>query len=294
MNHKSFWVDCLGVENRYYDAGGIRTRCLEAGNGQPLILLHGVTGHAETWIKNVGALSEFFHVYALDMLGHGFTAKPVQDYSIEKLADHVCAFMDAAGIESAVMVGQSLGGWVAGWLAVHHPARVIAYISVTGAGLEVSPSGAELTQNVGEKVRAATARATKNPTRESVRARLEWLMFDKNVVTDELVDVRYAIYTLPDFAAIAERLVSDLTTSNSRAYLLTPDRLRMISVPSLIFWTRQNPTMPWQVGEEASKFIPSALFYIMEDAGHWPQFEKPEEFNEVLLNFLLRGQFKNP
>ena len=70
--------------------------------------------------------------------------------------------------------------------------------------------------------------------------------------------------------------------------LLTAERLATINCPTLVLWTRQNPTMPWHVGEEASRIIPNAQWYLMEDAGHWPQFEKPAEFNELVRAFLRR------
>ena len=284
----SFWVEALGTETRFTNAGGRRTRSIVAGQGDPIILLHGITGHAETWIRNVAALAEAYEVHALDMLGHGLSDKPDIDYSTAVLGEHVIAYMDAAGIGAAVLVGQSLGGWVAGWIAVNHPERVRGYACITGAGLEVSQDGAELTRTIGAKVGDATAKATAAPTRESVRTRLEWLMHDTSVVTDELVDVRYRIYSDPDFMAMSGKMVGQLTGAGGGAWTLTRERLARIACPTLVLWTRQNPTMPWHVGEEASRIIPNAQWYLMEDAGHWPQFEKPAEFNELVRAFLRR------
>jgi 2-hydroxy-6-oxonona-2,4-dienedioate hydrolase len=283
---RSFWLDLLGAEVRYRDAGGYLTRSIEAGAGEPVILLHGVSGHAETWVRNVGVLAQDFRVHALDMLGHGFTAKPVIDYSIEVLGRHVLAFLDAIGAPRVHIVGQSLGGWVAGWLAVHHPDRLISLVSVTGAGLQLTEDGAALTARVGQKVQEATKKALDAPTREKVRARLEWLVHDPSVVTDELVETRYRIYTRPDFAAVAGRLVEGFTTRPRPEEMLTAERLAGISCRALVLWTRQNPTMPWTVGEAASRIIPGASFYLMEEAGHWPQFEKSAEFHGVVRPFL--------
>lgn len=284
----SFWVEALGAEVRITDAAGRTTRSIVIGPGKPVILLHGLTGHAETWIRNLQAIGAEFQAHALDMLGQGLTAKPDIDYSIAALGEHVLAYMEAWNIDAAVLVGQSLGGWVAGWIAVNHPERVRGYASVTGAGLEVSAEGAELSQRVGSQVASATTRATEAPTRDSVRTRLEWLMHDKSLVTDELVETRYRIYTDPKFMARSGKMVAQLTGSGGNSWMLTRQRLAQIACPALILWSRQNPTMPWQVGEEASRIIPNASWYLMEDAGHWPQFEKPDEFNRVLLEFLRR------
>lgn len=283
---ESFWVQALSAEVRHHDAAGATTRCIEAGSGPPVILLHGLSGHAETWIRNVGVLAERFHVYAIDMLGHGFTAKPPIDYSVGVLAEHVLDFMDAVGLARASMVGQSLGGWVAGWLAVHHPERVTSLVSATGAGLQITDDGEQLTKDVGAKVATATTKALDAPTRDKVRARLEWLMHDPSTVTDELVETRYRIYSAPDFVQAAPRLVSGLTGPLPAGDMLTADSLAKITCPTLVLWTRHNPTMPWEVGEAASKIIPGARFYLMEDAGHWPQFERPGEFHDVVVPFL--------
>ena len=283
----SFWLEALGAEVRFYDAGGARTRCIEAGTGPPMILLHGLSGHAETWIRNVRTLSEQYHVYALDMLGHGLSAKPAIDYTVEVLARHVLDFMDTVEAAPAVLVGQSLGGWVAGRLAVHHPDRVAALVSATGAGLQVTTEHADLARRVGSQVRDVTARATERPSRDGVRARLEWLLHDKALVTDELVETRYRVYTDPEFMAISGRLLAG-ATDMAAEYLLTRDQLERIACPTLILWTRHNPTTPWEVGQAASEVIPGADFHLMEDAGHWPQFERPDEFHRVVLGFLAK------
>ena len=284
---QSFWVDLLGTEVRFRQAGPYRTRSVDAGQGEPLILLHGVSGHAETWVRNVAVFGRNFRVHAIDMLGHGFTDKPRIDYSIRALAEHVLDFLDAIGAPRAHFVGQSLGGWVAGWLAVHHPDRVASFVSVTGAGLQLDDAGVALTEQVGRQVATATTKALDAPTREKVRTRLEWLVHDPAVVTDELVETRYRIYTSPDFATIAGDLVAGFTSRARPEEMLTAERLATISCPTLVLWTRQNPTMPWPVGEAASQIISGARFHLMEDAGHWPQFEKPDEFHAVVTRFLL-------
>lgn len=259
-----------------------------------MILLHGITGHAETWARNVLPLSENdYRVHALDMLGHGLTAKPNIDYDVGALAQHVLGFLDAIGAPRAHLVGQSLGGWVACWLAIRHPDRVASLVSVTGAGLELASDGASLTAEVGRKVGDATKKALDSPTREKVRTRLEWLMHDPSVVTDELVETRFCIYTRADFAAVAGHLVDAFTARPQAEDMLTPERLERVTCPTLVLWTRQNPTMPWQVGEAASRMIPGASFALIEDAGHWPQYEKPAEFNRLVGGFLgeVRARF---
>ena len=78
----SAWIHVLGLPfaQKYYMAGGVKTRCLEVGEGEPLILLHGTGGHAETYIRNLAAHAPHFRTLAIDMVGHGFTDKPIRHY----------------------------------------------------------------------------------------------------------------------------------------------------------------------------------------------------------------------
>ena len=280
----TLWVSFLGAEVRYYDAQGVRTRVVEAGSGPPVLLLHGLSGHAETWARNVIPLSERFHVYAVDMLGHGFTDKPDVRYTIPALTQHILDLMDTLGIQKASVVGQSLGGWVGCWAALEQPERIDKLVLATGAGLQPDADASGL-QTVLGQVQQVTQVALEAPTRESVRKRLEWLMLRPETVTDELVEVRYRVFTDPKSQAMLPRVVDD-TMNLSDAYFLTADRLRRITAPTFVFWTRHNPTVKWETAERAAALLPNARWHLMEDAAHWPQFEQAEDFNRRVTEFL--------
>jgi len=115
-----------GIAEKYCTVNGIRTRVLEAGDGVPLILLHGTGGHAETYLRNIGPLSRHFRVLAIDMVGHGYTDKIDGDYTMDVFADHVAGLIDAIGEEQAFLSGESLGGGVACWTALKYPDKVRA------------------------------------------------------------------------------------------------------------------------------------------------------------------------
>ena len=275
------WVDFLGAEVRYYDAGGVRTRVVEAGSGEPLILLHGMGGHAETFMKNVVPLSEHFHVYALDLLGMGFTGKPDVEYTVASFADHVRAFMDCRSIDAASFAGQSLGGWIAGWLAVREPRRVRKLVHTTGAGLQVHGPVMEQVRTV------VSSTVTDDVTRDVVRKRLEWLMYDTSKVTDELVEIRYQIYSKPDAQRAMAAMLHTVTGEPSKRFELTPEALRESGVPIFFLWSDHNPTTQASVAEAAHRQIPGSRFHVIRDAAHWPQYEQPDEFNRLAREFLL-------
>lgn len=281
------WVEMLGGEIRYYRANGIRTRCLEAGEGEPLILLHGLGGHAEAYLKNILPLSERFHVYAIDLVGHGLTDKPALDYTIADFATHVTAFLDAIGASSAHVQGESLGGWIAAWLAIERPDRVRKLILNTTAGLRITEQEPQVEGEGVARLRRLTDEAVTNPTRETVRRRLAWLFHDPSKsLTDELVEVRYRIYRQPETAHALRATVAQITGEARQRYALTPERLARIQALTLVLWTRHNPTTPWEVGQQAHRLIPGSKFQVMEDCGHWPQWEKAAEFNGIVTDFL--------
>jgi 2-hydroxy-6-oxonona-2,4-dienedioate hydrolase len=126
-------------------------------------------------------------------------------------------------------------------------------------------------------------------TLETVRHRLEWLVFDPATMTDEMVAIRHRIYSQPGMVKAMERVLCLQDEPTRRPFLLTPDRLSKIRHRTLVLWTSHDPTAPVEVGREAASHIPDSEFVVMEDCGHWPQFEKPDEFNRIHLNFLLTG-----
>ena len=142
-NFSSVWADLRGVsfKQHYIDAGGIRTRCIEFGDpSKPLVLaLHGVGGHAEAYSRNFGPHADHFWFVAIDMLGHGWTDKPAIDYQVKDYADHVLAVLKTLGRDKAMISGESLGGWVATYLAVHRPAAVEKLVLNTAGGWTAHP-----------------------------------------------------------------------------------------------------------------------------------------------------------
>lgn len=278
----TIWSDLIGrgFEVKFIDAGGIRTRCVMAGEGGPLILLHGTGGHLEAYSRNIQAHADRFRVYDIDMVGHGFSDKPDMPYTIPVYTDHLLKFMDAVGIEKAHISGESLGGWVAAWFALEHPERVNKLVLNTAGGLISNPE-------VMDRIKRVSMAAVLEPTRDAVRKRLEFLMADPASVTDELVELRYRIYTQPGMAHVMKNILCLQELEVREKYIFTPDMLRNIDAPTLVVWTTHDPTAPAEVGQRFVDYIPNSRFVLMEDCGHWPQFEKAAEFNRLHIDFLL-------
>jgi 2-hydroxy-6-oxonona-2,4-dienedioate hydrolase len=279
--HVSIWADLLGVDLRqhFVDAGGIRTRVLEAGSGPALVMIHGTGGHLEAYARNVRALSAQHRVVLYDMVGHGYTDKPDRPYTIDVLSDHLVAVLDALGIHAAHLSGESIGGWVAAWTSAHHPDRVSRLVLNTPGNITNKPE-------VMAAVRDSSLKAVREASPETVRARVEWLFHDTTMVTDELVALRLAIYTQPGFLTAMTNIVAVQNWEYRKPYVWSPEWCGRIAAPTLLLWTDHDPTGTVEEAELLREWIPDARVKVIEGAGHWPQWEKPDEFHQAHLRFL--------
>jgi len=282
--YKSIWSDLNGVtfSQGYVQVGDVNTRYLCAGEKKlpTLVFLHGTGGHAEAYVRNLSAHSEHFRTFALDMLGHGLTDKPDYDYTIPRYLDHLAGFLDAIGVDKVSLSGESLGGWVAAHFAVHYPERVERLVLNTAGGDKIDPEALA-------RVRQSTLDAVEDPSWERIKARLQWLVYNKEDMHDDIVACRQAIYMQPTMRDGVERILTMHTPAARRRYALSAEQWASIKAPTLVLWTSHDPTANVEVGEQLAAKIPGAHFHVMQDCGHWPQFEDAPTFNQVHLEFLL-------
>lgn len=284
---RTLWTDLLGAEVRWHDVKGVRTRIIEVGEGPPLLLLHGISGHAESFARNVLPLSRHCRVMAVDMLGHGFTDKPDIEYSMDALVGHVADVIETCADGKASIMGQSLGGWVGCWLAIRRPELVDRLILDVSAGLRVASTDEEFAKYQAN-ARNRTKGALEKPTRAAVRERLEWLVHDPASITDELVDVRMRVFEQNDARRALNAITDALTGPDHFDSLsLREEQLKQISAQTFVVWSKYNVSTSWQEAETASRIIPNAEFHLIDGAAsHWPQWEQPEEFNQVVGGWL--------
>lgn len=287
-NFSSVWSDLHGVafSQGYLDAGGIRTRYMQSGDpAKPLVLaLHGVGGHAEAYSRNFGPHGEHFWFVAIDMLGHGWTDKSSLPYQVKDYADHVLAVLKALGRSKALLTGESLGGWVATYLAVHHPDVVERLVLNTSGGWTAHPE-------VMARLKKLSNEAASDPSWERIKARLEFLMCDKSMVSDDLIETRRAIYAQPGFAETMKQIMCLQDMEVRRPNMITEQQYRSIKAPTLVVWTSHDPTATPEEGRQIAEMIPGAQYVVMNECGHWPQFEDADEFNRLHIDFLrgVRG-----
>ena len=267
----------------YVNAGGIRTRFIEAGDSaarEAVVFVHGTGGHLEAFTRNLLPHAKHHRTIALDMIGHGYSDKPDHDYEISHYVKHLLDFCDAMGLERIHAHGESLGGWIVAQFAIDHPDRVATLTLNTAGGLNTDPKVMERVYNV-------TMKAVREASPETVRARLEWLMNDPSRVTDDLVEMRLGIYTQPGFVTAMEHILCLQDMDIRMRNVLTDETLTRIKAPTLVIWTDHDPTAPEATGQRFVDAIPNARpLVVMTDCAHWPQWEKADEFNALHLDFL--------
>jgi len=282
---RGIWGSLLGTDFSitHRQIGNWNTRVLETGTGDELlILLPGTGGHLEAYSRNLAKLGSQFRVVAYDWPGHGFTSLAQADLELPAYLEHLDGVIDSFGAESVHLCGESLGGWVAAKYAAAHPERVRRIVLNTPGGTMSAP-------DVMARIRDLSQAAADDPTEERIRKRLEWLMADPASVTDELVEVRQAIYSQPGFAQSMRHILCLQDPTIRQRNLITDDELAAIRAETLVVWTSDDPSGPAAAGLQMAERIPAARFALIEGAGHWPQWEQSAVFNELVANFLREG-----
>lgn len=278
------WPACMASPIRQYwlEADGVRTRCIRVGEekGPPVVMLHGVTGHAEAFLRNVGSLGADHDVMALDFPGHGLSSFEDRSYEVEGYLKHLDAVLSASfGTTPVILVGLSLGGWVAIEFAARQPERIRALVLA-------APGGATYNREVMTNIRVLTANAVEACTRASVRRRLEWLMADPTAVTEDLVEARYFIYSQAHMKEAVMQILCLQDPEIRKRNLIARETWPAVRCPALVIWGDSDGTGPLAVGESIADRLPLGQFVAFDQCGHWPQFERAKQFNAQCRDFI--------
>lgn len=280
----------MALQQGYADIGGIRTRYVRAGYGEPLLMLHGNGGHLEANLRAMAMLADAFEVFAIDMLSHGYTDAPSDEVTPQAYVDHVRGFLDVMNIDKAHIAGVSLGARIALWVALACPDRVLRVVANTG--LPLAPA----TEEDAAEMRAAQQRSlkvTEDLTYENMLMRLRGVIGDDANIPDELIECRYRIYQQPGLAQIINRLhyqnYETMLTSNNAPPWFGFEVLGKIKAPVLVLWSDNNPGHSIDTAKAAVEALPDARLAIIPATKHWPQWENAEGFVAEVRPFL-KGQ----
>jgi pimeloyl-ACP methyl ester carboxylesterase len=252
------------------------------GDGTPAVFVHGLGGQWQNWLENIPRLALERRVIALDLPGFGLSEMPSEKITIPNYAKCVDALMDHLGLDSAAVVGNSMGGFVASEVTIQFPERVKLLVLASAAGIS-SANAARAPVLTAGRIAAAVTAYTAAQHRAMARRPVS----------------RH--FALAFVARHPSRLKADLAWEGLIKGTGTPgfddalracleydfrDRLPGIGCPTLIVWGENDSIIPSRDAAEFERLIPDARKLIMEDTGHIPMVERPETFNRALLEFL--------
>ncbi|RVW07997.1 alpha/beta fold hydrolase [Prescottella agglutinans] len=261
----------------YHEAG--------VGNGPTIVLLHGGGPGASSWsnfARNIPVLAQQFHVIAVDQPGYGKSDKPTEHpqyfrHSASALKD----LLDTIGITERVhLLGNSLGGGAAVRFALDYPDRAGRLVLMGPGGLSVNlfaPDPTEGVKNLGK--------FSYQPTRENLEAFLRIMVFDQNLITDALIDERFAAASTPESLAAAKAMGKSFSSSEFELGMLWRDAYKLRQ-RVLLIWGREDRVNPIDGALVALKMIPRVQLHVFGGCGHWAQLEKFDEFNRLASDFL--------
>ena len=264
---------------------GQRIAYLDVGAGPPIILIHGFGGSMWQWEYQQHALSQHFRVLTLDLPGAGLSDKPEIDYRPDQMLDYFVGFMDEVKIPQATLAGNSMGAGLAIGMALAHPTRVAKLVLIDG-----------LPQHVLKKL-----------TSPSIRRALEtsapnWLVSFGNMLFGRLMIEPTLREIVHDPALLTPAVIERSNRNRRRPGLIKPvmtvrenlplwesgfaTRLGEITHPTLVLWGEEDRVFPIAVGEELHQTIKGSQFIRIPNAGHIPQWERPDVVNQELITFI--------
>lgn len=260
------------------DASGVKTNYLEAGDGPPVVLVHGsgpgVTAYAN-WRLTIPALAQHHRVLAPDMAGFGHSEK-TGEYDMAAWVNQIIGFLDALDLDRVALVGNSFGGGLALRVATDHPDRVHRLVLMGAVGVEFPiTEGLDFVWGY-------------QPSVENMRRTLDYFAYSRELVDDELAEVRYRAALEPGvqeafaamFPAPRQRWVQALATPE--------DRIRRIPHETLIVHGRDDQVIPLDNAYRLHQLLERSELHVFGRCGHWTQIEWADDFNTLLVRFLGR------
>ena len=251
-------VQVFGQTIRYYDRG----------QGEPLLLIHGLGADADVWVCCLKPLSRSYRVIAPDLLGFGRSSKPLINYRLTTFVEVVDRFLQALALPRVTILGNSMGAWISAAFALRFPERVNRLV---------------LNDAIGIVAAAVPVAIDLRPSSlQNMRDILDFMFCDRALVTDELVRMAYELHLErndgPTIAAMLESMQQHLDSLD--------DQLHAIKAPTLLLWGDTDRVSPLSMAEEFQRRIKGSRLEVIPKCGHIPPLEQPQEFVRRVLEFL--------
>lgn len=278
-----------GFEVKTATVRNIDVGYIDQGQGDVLLLIHGLGSNAKGWSRNIAALSQDHRVLAVDLPGYGHSDKGYFEYSLEFYAQVLKEFLTGLGVDNAVYVGHSMGGQIALVSALQYPETVKDLVLISPAGFET------FTDGEGDWMRrAVSAKFVSETTVRGVAINLKSNFYDAPPEADFMITDRLQVRRASDFDRYCYAV-----SLNVAAMLDSPvyDRLGEVTQRALVLFGENDNLIPNRYlhgGETSSVAVPGVAMLqngelqMLPECGHFVQFEKAEETNQAIEAFLSR------
>jgi 2-hydroxymuconate-semialdehyde hydrolase len=259
-------------------AAGLKTNYLEAGQGEPVILIHGsgpgVTAYAN-WRFTIEPLAQKYRVLAPDIAGFGYTErKSDQQYSLDFWVKHLTEWMDAVGVKKARFIGNSFGGSLTLAIASRYPERVESFVLMGAAGVEF-----ELTPEL-------DAIWGYEPSIENMRKIVMSFAYDTSMMTDDLVRSRYEASVRPGYHESFSKMFEVPRQRHIKALATPDDQIRKIPHRAMVVHGRDDKIVPPTNSTKLHSLLKNSDLHMFSNCGHWTQIERKNDFNKLVLDFF--------
>lgn len=263
-------------EKSVVEVNGHKVHIKVKGQGKPLFLIHGSQMNLYDWRNNIDCFAKDYTVYAVDMIGSGFSDKPKMEYSPKFYAEFILQLLDYYKIEKASFIGSSWGGGHVFYFSLLNPKRVDSMVMS-------SPSGYAHTGTLLEKllkIHILGEMIMLLGNRSLIKNELKSMFTNKNMVTKELINsVFKPIYMKGGMHAV-------LSAYRNDDFSFVKNNLEKISHPVLIIWGENDIVHSKQAMKQIKERIPNSTFINLENTGHLPHEEKSTVFNRIAKDFL--------
>jgi 4,5:9,10-diseco-3-hydroxy-5,9,17-trioxoandrosta-1(10),2-diene-4-oate hydrolase len=289
-----------GLPVHYHEAGPVPAPTVLGGTGRAVagsspgdadavVLLHGGGPGASAWSnfgRNMPVIAAAFRTVMMDLPGYGKTAaRPLTGHFFTIAAQAVAGLLDHLGIEKAHLIGNSLGGGTALRFALDYPKRAGRLVLMGPGGLTLNVLAPDPTEGVRRLMEFG---APPGPSRAKMEAFLRIMVHDQRLITDELIDERYAAASTAEALAGMVAMGGSFFGEHAEDGMLWRDAHR-VKHEVLLIWGREDRVNPLDGALVAVKQLRRAQLHVFGGCGHWAQLEKFDEFNELSLRFLSGG-----
>ncbi len=260
------------MEEQFVTVDGNKIRYLESGKSDDhIVLIHGLGASAERWEFVIPEFSKHHKVIVPDLIGFGYSDKPLVDYTTDFFSDFLGNFLQKLGIKRTHIIGSSLGGQITAEFTSKNQDLIESLVLVSPSGIMKHSTPAL----------DAYVMAALYPNLEGAQNAFQMMAGPTRVINQKIIEDFVKRMKLPN----AKMAFMSTLLGLKNADLITKS-LQKISTPSLIIWGEDDPVIPVKYADDFVSSIPDCRFYMMDNCGHTPYVDDPERFSKLVLDFL--------